>query len=156
MPTHPSRPNPRARHFGQYLADAARAAGYDIDSPRSGGRSALAEAAGMTLSSVGRTLSGQSIPDVSRFEDLAAAVNRPVIELLIEAGIISAKSLTEPAQTRVASLTPDQAATELGITDPDGRALFLGMVARLRTTSTTTADDPDSDTGQEHSRAAHQ
>ncbi|WP_431784932.1 helix-turn-helix domain-containing protein [Streptomyces chumphonensis] len=141
MPTEPtptrdardaaSRAAPR---FGRYILQAAREAGYDVDSQRGGGRKALADAVGIHSSNIGRMLDGKSIPDVRHFERLAAAVRRPLRELFVEAEIISATSLTEPDTSRVASFTPERAADELGIYDPDDRALFLGMAARLRPT----------------------
>lgn len=144
MSTDPSSETTAAR-FGRLVGDAARRAGYDIDSPRGGGKTALARDAGMTESSVGRMLAGKTLPDPRSFEAIARAVRIPVRDLLVEAGIISPQTLTENPSARVASdLTPEEAAARLGITDPIGREMFLGVVARLRRQQ----DDPD--TGTDH------
>lgn len=146
-----------AQRFGRAVADAARAAGYDIDSPRGGGKARLARDTGMAESSVGRMLSGKTLPDPRFYEPIAKAVRMPVRTLLVEAEIISDPSLTEPTRTRVVSTTPEQAATELGFTDPVERELFLGMVARLRRertpTSAPAAADDDTETGGEAAQA---
>ncbi|MGW1840586.1 helix-turn-helix domain-containing protein [Streptomyces sp. NPDC002067] len=124
-----------AARFGRLVADAARRAGYDIDTERGGGRAALARDAGMTASSVGRMLTGTTLPHPRFYEALAAAIRVPLRELLVEAEIISPQALTKQEAPRVPSapVTPEEAATELGIEDPLDRELFLGMVARLKT-----------------------
>ena len=83
----------RAQKFGEYVSNAARAAGYDIDSPRGGGKKALAGKAGMSHASVSRMLAGQTIPDPEFFESLADALNLNVGRMLVEAGVISERSL---------------------------------------------------------------
>lgn len=135
MPPHTPHPQSEtpAQRFGRIVADAAREAGYNIDSERGGGRTALARDTGMGASSVGRMLAGTSLPDPRFYKDIAAAVRIPLRDLLVEADIIPADALPEHQQHRVASpVTPEDAARELGITDPADRELFLGMVARLR------------------------
>lgn len=122
-----------AQRFGRVVKDAARAAGYDVDSPRGGGRTQLARDIGMAESSVGRMLDGKTLPKPNFYEAIARTVNLPVWTLLVEAEIISREILTETSRPRVASpITPEEAAQELGITDPSDRLLFLGMVERLR------------------------
>jgi len=137
-----------AQRFGRLVGDAARRAGYDIDSPRGGGKTALARAAGMTESSVGRMLAGKTLPDPKKFQDIARAVHLPVRDLLVEAGIVSPQALTENGPARVASeITPEEAARRLGITDPTDRELFLGVVARLRRHPTADETDNGNDRG---------
>lgn len=80
--------------FSEYVADAARVAGYDIDSPRGGGKKALAEAAGMSHASVSRMLAGQSEIHASFLPRLAEALNVPTTELLEFAGILAADQPT--------------------------------------------------------------
>ncbi|WP_369293978.1 helix-turn-helix domain-containing protein [Streptomyces asiaticus] len=151
----PSQSETTAQRFGRVVADAARDAGYDLDSPRGGGRTQLARDTGMSESSVGRMLAGKILPQPQFYEAIARAVKFPVGLLLVEAGIISRETLTEPTRTRVASpITPEEAAQELGITDPRDRVLFLGMVERLRADRPTGHPRPndDSEAGGE---AAH-
>jgi transcriptional regulator with XRE-family HTH domain len=75
--------------FSEYVAKAARAAGYDIDSPRGGGRKALADATGMSQSSVGRMIAGSTVPDALRLAQLAGTLSVPRNELLSLAGIVT-------------------------------------------------------------------
>jgi transcriptional regulator with XRE-family HTH domain len=125
-----------------YVADAARAAGYDIDSPRGGGKTALARDAGVSLSTVSRLLSAERAPKPETYEGFAKALRVPLREFLVRGGIISSGSLPGRPETAVRSrpITPREAAAELGITDPSDLTLFLAMVDRLRQPHGQTAD----------------
>ncbi|MFJ1865481.1 helix-turn-helix domain-containing protein [Streptomyces sp. NPDC088097] len=124
------------QRFGRLIASAARTTGrYDLDSH--GGKAALARAAGLSESTMGRVLRGESIPDPRFFEPLAAAVDLDVRDLLVEAGIISPESLSTPSQTRASgvgskTITLDEAANALGIHDPVAREMLAATVERLR------------------------
>lgn len=124
----------RLRIFADYIAGAARKAGYDIDSPRGGGKTALARDAGVNLSTISRLLSGERAPDPENFEGLARALGVPLRELLVQSGIFSAESMRNWPESAVRSrpITPREAADELGITDPVDREMFFAMVGRLR------------------------
>jgi transcriptional regulator with XRE-family HTH domain len=123
----------RAKRFGDYVATAARAAGYDIDSQRGGGRAALARDTGMSASSVGRMLKGERLPSPRFYERLAKALRVPLRQLLIESGNASDASLDYVAErlTPITSLTPEEAAPLLGITIPANVKLFVSMVENL-------------------------
>jgi transcriptional regulator with XRE-family HTH domain len=137
----------RAR-FGKLVADAARRTGrYDIDSPRGGGKAALARETGMAESAVGRMLKGETLPDPKYYAPIARAVDLDVRDLLVEAEIIPRESLSTPFETeasevRSRSITPSEAADALGITDPIAREMFFGTVERLKRTQPPT-DDAD-------------
>lgn len=124
----------RLRSFARYIADAARAAGYDIDSPRGGGKTNLARDAGLSLSTISRLLTAERMPDATAFEPLAKALRVPLRELLIRSGIVSEESLTHVSGNALRSrpITPREAAEDLGIRDPEDVALFESMVKRLR------------------------
>lgn len=79
--------------FSEYVAKAARAAGYDIDSPRSGGKKQLAAAAGMSHPTVSRMLAGLAMPDPHGLERLAEALRVPLTELLVQSGLVSESAL---------------------------------------------------------------
>jgi transcriptional regulator with XRE-family HTH domain len=121
-----------SEQFAAWLAPAMRAAQYDLNK-LSGGRLAFAEAVGVSPGTVTRWLSGKSMPDPDKFEAIAAALGVDPIDMLIECGIISAKSVTSGQETavRLRPITPSQAADELGIDNPVDRELFLAMVDRL-------------------------
>lgn len=133
---HPSDPPTRAKRFGDYVANAARAAGYDIDSPRGGGKKALSDRAGMSHASVSRMLAGQTIPAPTFFEPLAKALRVPVSEMLIESGIVSESSLSYPT-TPTKPLNPREVAEQLGIVSDEKIAAFEAMVRALA------EEDPD-------------
>ncbi len=126
------------QRFGRLIADAARRTGrYDIDSPRGGGKAALARIVGMSESGIGRMLKGETLPDPKFFEPLAKAVDLDLRDLFIEAGIISAQSLTTPSETGATgvgsrSITPSEAADAFGIFDPIGREMLFGTIERLQ------------------------
>jgi transcriptional regulator with XRE-family HTH domain len=122
------------QRFAEYVSAAARRAGYDIDSPRGGGKTQLARDSGISASTISRVLSGTRALDPSYFEGLARALRVPLQELLTRAGIISSDSLRTWPESAVRSrpITPREAADELGITDPIDREMFLAMVDRLR------------------------
>ena len=122
-------PPTRAERFAAYVRPAAQAAGY----VGHGSKARLAADTGMTDSSVSRMLAGQAIPDPRFFEAIAEHLKIDVRDLLVEAGIISARLLTETSQSQVRSrVTPETAADELGFTDPVERQMFLATVERLR------------------------
>lgn len=120
--------------FGRFVSRAAREAGYDIDSPRGGGKKALAEDAGMSQSSVSRMLAGLTIPDPRYFEPLAQAVHVDLRQVLVEAGVISEQALDAAAAAMAdrEPLTAEQAADRLGITIPTNVQLFVAMVENMQ------------------------
>lgn len=121
-----------SEQFAAWLAPAMRAANFDLER-LSGGRTAFAEAVGVAGATVTRWLSGKSMPDPDKFEAIAAAVGVDPVEMLIECGIISAKSAATGRETEVRSrpITPSEAADDLGIDDPVDREMFLAMIASL-------------------------
>jgi transcriptional regulator with XRE-family HTH domain len=119
----------RAQRFGAYVSDAARQVGYDLDSPRGGGKTQLAKNTGMSLASVSRMISGQVIPDPKFFESLARALSIPLVELLVRSGLVSSGALDSSKQpAKRLPLTVREAAVDLGIVDPSTIAAFESMV----------------------------
>lgn len=117
-----------AKQFGDWLLTAMRRAGLDVDSQMGGGRAAFAESVGVARSTVKRWLDGTTLPEPTKFEAIAETVGVPVIQMLVETGIISERSVgIEPR----AEITPEQAAESLGITDPADMAAFLALAERL-------------------------
>lgn len=136
-------PPGRLAAFAAYVADAARRAGYDIDSPRGGGKTGLAKDAGIDPSTLSRFLKSERSIEPGSFEGLARALGVPVRELLVRGGVVSSESLPQWPESAVRSrpITPSEAAAELGITDPVNREMFLAMVNRLRAERAATRDD---------------
>ncbi|MER8197036.1 helix-turn-helix transcriptional regulator [Streptomyces microflavus] len=125
----------RTQQFARYIRAAVTSAGYDIDSPRGGGKKALAKAAGMSQTSVGRMLAGQTMPDPAVLERLAEVLHLPLHELLVRSGLISGKSraLIEGAfaEGEKIWLSPEVAARRLGIRDAENIAFFERTVQML-------------------------
>ncbi|MFJ6014542.1 multiprotein-bridging factor 1 family protein [Streptomyces sp. NPDC092952] len=118
-----------AATFASFITQAAMKAGYDIR-PRAGGRKQLAEATGISVSAIGRTLDGKTLPLPSQMEHLAKAVGVPVLEMLVRGGVISGEHLNKSPDRHVASasLTPEAAADAWGITNPIVRKVLLGQI----------------------------
>ena len=128
----------RAQRFAEYIRPAVVAAGYDIDNPRGGGKKALAEETGMSPSSVGRMLAGQTLPEPVHLERLAEVVGVPLLDLLERSGVISERArraspppLTPLASPKESKLTPEEAARLLGIRSPDRVQMFTAMAKTL-------------------------
>ena len=122
----------RARSFGEHTAKAARLAGYDIDSPRGGGKAALARDTGMSASSIGRMLAGQTMPEAYTFELLAKRLALPLGELFVLAGITSIDPFSPEAQVVERRIdTPAQAAAALGIVEPWKVKLFISITEAI-------------------------
>ena len=125
----------RAQRFAEYIRPAVVAAGYDIDSPRGGGKKALAEATGMSPSSVGRMLAGQTLPEPVHLERLAEVLGVSLMELLMQSGIVSERTgrlaPAPPTAPSEAQLTPEAAARALGIRSPDRVQMFTAMAKTL-------------------------
>lgn len=125
--------NSPTQQLAAYVREAALAAGYDIDKPRSGAKLQLATDAGMHPSTLSRLLSGDRLPDPKQFQGLARALRVPLTEMLVEAGIIPRESLTREALFAASATpaTPEQVADAWGIHDEAGRELVRAMYERL-------------------------
>lgn len=88
-----------------WVADLMRERGYDIDSPRGGGRSRMADEAGVHRAAVTRLLQRQSMPDLETTRRLARALGVPVREMLIRSGRLTAEELADP-HGHLAALAP--------------------------------------------------
>lgn len=125
----------RAQRLAEYVRPAVVAAGYDIDSPRGGGKKALAEATGMSPSSVGRMLAGLTLPEPVHLERLADVLGVSLMELLVRSGIVSERAgraaHAPPPSPPDPPLTPEAAARALGIRSPDRVQMFTAMAKTL-------------------------
>lgn len=143
----------RAQRFAEFIRPAVVAAGYDIDSPRGGGKKALAEATGMSPSSVGRMLAGQTLPEPQHLERLAEVLGVSLMELLVRSGVVSEKAGRTAHRPTVVGppadkgLTPEAAARAFGIRSPDRIQMFTAMVKML-------ADQEEADDGVRQGRGA--
>lgn len=132
--SHDDEPGPtQAQRFGRWASEAARVAGYDIDSQRGGGRVEIARKTGMSGSTVGRILAGKTLPSPRYYSAWAEALDVTLREVLIEAGAVTADDLDAVAERfiPITSLTPEDAAPLLGITIPANVRLFVSMVENI-------------------------
>ncbi len=82
--------------FAAWVEDLMRDRGYDIDSPRGGGKSRIADEAGVHRAAVTRLLQRQSMPDLETTRRLARVLGVPVRDMLIRSGRLTAEELADP------------------------------------------------------------
>jgi transcriptional regulator with XRE-family HTH domain len=123
----------RAQQFGHWATDAARAAGYDVDSQRGGGRRDIAKATGMSPTSVGRMLAGKTLPSPKFYAALADAFRVSLREVLIQAGAAT-DDLLEATALRASEakrISPEEAAERVGIRKPANVQLVVSMINQM-------------------------
>ncbi|OEJ25545.1 transcriptional regulator [Streptomyces agglomeratus] len=124
--------------FTAWIEDLIRARGYDIDSPRGGGKSRLADEAGVHRAAITRLLQGQSMPDLETTRRLAHVLRVPVREMLIRSGRLSEEDLPLPdlqdsspgAGAPAHRLTLEEAAAGLGV-PPDQWDMFIKVAGQF-------------------------
>ncbi len=134
--------------FAGWVETLMRERGYDIDSPRGGGRSRLAEDAGVHRAAVTRLLQRQSLPDLETMRALARVLGVSLRDMLIESGKVTADDLPLPGAARAADrgpgrTTPAEAAELLGIPDSHRRQ-FVEMTEMIMAVSGARPEDPRS------------
>jgi transcriptional regulator with XRE-family HTH domain len=107
--------------FAAWIESLMRDRGYDIDNPRGGGKSKLAEDAGVHRAAITRLLQRQSMPDLDTMRGLARALDVPVREVLIRSGKLTEDDLPHVAGPTAGSagadrrMSAEQAADAMGI-----------------------------------------
>ncbi|MER6161622.1 helix-turn-helix transcriptional regulator [Streptomyces sp. NPDC001868] len=139
--------------FAAWIEGVMRARGYDIDSPRGGGKTKLAEDAGVHRAAITRLLQRQSMPDLETMRGLSRALGIPVRDVLIRSGKLTEQELPQtPAPPEAGTvpaghtLSADQAATALGIPD-HLRAAFVQITEQLRLGAPTGPAIPEAGAG---------
>ncbi|MGW0118272.1 helix-turn-helix domain-containing protein [Streptomyces sp. NPDC003327] len=79
--------------FAGWVEGLMRARGYDIDSPRGGGKSRIADEAGVHRAAVTRLLQRQSMPDLETMRRMAPLLGVSVRDMLIRSGRVSPEEL---------------------------------------------------------------
>ncbi|MFD9150323.1 helix-turn-helix domain-containing protein [Streptomyces diastaticus] len=120
--------------FGRWLTGRLESLGYNLSGPRSGGRTAFAERSGISASTVTRLLRGEMPTDTRILRTLAEAIDVPYPEVLVRAGVLTNAELASVQRPTAppGGITPEQAADQLGITDPAERRVFVNMAQTLR------------------------
>ncbi|MET9481924.1 helix-turn-helix transcriptional regulator [Streptomyces sp. NPDC006638] len=118
-----------------------RRQGYDIDSPRGGGKSKLADDAGVHRAAVSRLLQRQSMPDLETMRRLAAVLGIPLRDMLIRSGRLSEEDLPIAARPHMDAarpelaedsprLSPEEAARRMGV-PPELREVFVKVAKQF-------------------------
>ncbi|MET9142386.1 helix-turn-helix transcriptional regulator [Streptomyces sp. NPDC004042] len=120
-----------------WLTDVLTGKGYDLSSPRSGGRAQLARDTGLSQGIITRLMDGQPV-SYETLLSVARGTGIPIAELLIRTGKASADDFSPPGpeigQIGVSSgkrLTPEEVAEAAGVPEDD-RLWFATMVRRIR------------------------
>ncbi|WP_133914841.1 helix-turn-helix transcriptional regulator [Streptomyces sp. NBC_00582] len=82
--------------LASWVEDLMRERGYDIDSPRGGGKSRIADEAGVHRAAVTRLLRRRSMPDLETTRRLARVLGVPVRDMLIRSGRLTVEELADP------------------------------------------------------------
>lgn len=138
-------PTGRVERFFAVVLPALKRAGYDGYKSQQ----RLADDTGMSPSTVSRLVRGVKVPDIKHFPALAKVIDMDPLELAVDVGLLpeefleSQQTLSETNQSQVGSgsITPEEAAERLGITDDIGKMMFFGAIDRL----TQPQDDTDAD-----------
>ncbi|GAA3627200.1 helix-turn-helix domain-containing protein [Streptomyces chitinivorans] len=123
--------------FASWIEGLIRERGYDIDSPRGGGKSRLADAAGVHRAAITRLLQRHSMPDLETMRRLARVLRVPVREMLVRSGQLTDEELPLPPSAKGSAgggaeepLTLERAAELLGI--PAGqREMFVRVASQF-------------------------
>ncbi|MGW5673969.1 helix-turn-helix domain-containing protein [Streptomyces sp. NPDC003860] len=119
--------------FATWLRSQLTKRGYDVKRPRGGGQSRFAADSGIGRATVSRILAGQGATETRVLEALATALGVPLPDVLVAAGVLSSADLARVRAPRTDTpMTPEEAADELGITDPLARQLFVAQTNTLR------------------------
>ncbi|TPQ17654.1 helix-turn-helix domain-containing protein [Streptomyces sporangiiformans] len=122
--------------FAAWIEELMRGRGYDIDSPRGGGRSKLADDAGVHRAAVSRLLQRQSMPDLETMRRVAAVLGVPLREMLIRSGRLTEDDLPVSGGGRPAvgegqmRLSPEEAARLMGV-PPELSDLFAKVAKQF-------------------------
>lgn len=117
--------------FASWVEDLMRRRGYDIDSPRGGGKSRIADEAGVHRAAVTRLLQRQSMPDLETTRRLARVLDVPVRDMLIRSGRLTAEELPLPASPRDTRAETPAATEERGGKGGDTRPPTLEELAEV-------------------------
>ncbi|MEU0302694.1 helix-turn-helix transcriptional regulator [Streptomyces sp. NPDC006175] len=120
--------------FATWIEELIRRRGFDIDSPRGGGKSRLADEAGVHRAAITRLLQRQSMPDLETTRRLAQVLQVPVRDMLIQSGRLTEEDLPLPSVAQAPAgarrLTLEEAADGLGVA-ADQREMFIRIAGQF-------------------------
>ncbi|MEU3060046.1 helix-turn-helix transcriptional regulator [Streptomyces subrutilus] len=119
--------------FAAWVEGLMRERGYDIDTPRGGGKSRIADEAGVHRAAVTRLLQRQSMPDLETMRRIAPLLGVSVRDMLIRSGRVSPEELPFASQGAPPGGRPptiEDFARWLGV--PEGRReVFVKVVSQF-------------------------
>ncbi|MEV6423008.1 helix-turn-helix transcriptional regulator [Streptomyces sp. NPDC051662] len=119
--------------FATWVEELIRRRGFDIDSPRGGGKSRLADEAGVHRAAVTRLLQRQSMPDLETTRRLSHVLQVPVREMLIRSGRLTEEDLPLPDPPPRAVHAPESATGSVaGTLTLEEAAVALGVPVEQR------------------------
>lgn len=124
-----------SQEFATWLWEAMRTAGYPPEPDRRlAGRTKFAAAAGVSLSTVTRALDIGRVPEPDILRKLAPALHRPVIELFVVAGYLTAEEagIEEEIPAAPAVATVSEAIRQDDALIDEARAHLLNQYELLR------------------------
>lgn len=121
--------------FAAWVEDLMRNRGYVIDGPRGGGKSRLADDAGVHRAAVTRLLHRKSMPDLETMRRLAVVLGVTLRDVLIRSGRLSEADLPldpDPGGSMAADrrISPEEAARRLGVPE-ELRGLFVKVTRQF-------------------------
>lgn len=122
--------------FAAWVEELMRRRGYDIDSPRGGGKSKLADDAGVHRAGVSRLLQRQSMPDLETMRRLAVVLDVPLRDMLIRSGRLTEDDLPLSGNQRFdgaaaeSRMSPEEAAWRMEV-PVEQRELFVRVVRQF-------------------------
>ncbi|MDT0610117.1 helix-turn-helix transcriptional regulator [Streptomyces lancefieldiae] len=121
--------------FAAWIEELIRRRGFDIDSPRGGGKSRLADEAGVHRAAITRLLQRQSMPDLETTRRLAQVLQVPVRDMLIRSGRLTEDDLPLPSAPTAGAagerrLTLEEAADGLGVA-AEQREMFIRIAGQF-------------------------
>ncbi|MFD9075890.1 helix-turn-helix domain-containing protein [Streptomyces lasiicapitis] len=122
--------------FAAWVEELMRRRGYDIDSPRGGGKSKLADDAGVHRAGVSRLLQRQSMPDLETMRRLAVVLDVSLRDMLIRSGRLTEDDLPLSGNRRYegtaaeSRMSPEEAAWRMEV-PVEQRELFVRVVRQF-------------------------
>ncbi|RDG35984.1 helix-turn-helix domain-containing protein [Streptomyces corynorhini] len=127
--------------FATWIEELIRRRGFDIDNPRGGGKSRLADEAGVHRAAITRLLQRQSMPDLETTRRLAHVLGVPVRDMLIRSGRLTEDDLPLPSPqnasdgtsggvSQIRRLTIEEAAIGLGVPE-EQREMFIRVAGQF-------------------------
>lgn len=89
--------------FGEWLRQEMERRGYELEGPRAGGKTRLAQEADVSLSIISRILSGGRVPEIKALRAIGQVFGIPLGDMMIRAGLAEAHEMVTRYETSTLS-----------------------------------------------------